>query len=30
MSDSITATAEYNELLDSIKRTIAALEGEER
>jgi DUF1016 N-terminal domain len=24
MSDSITATAEYNELLDSIKRTIAA------
>src|ERR1700685_1538115 len=24
MSDSITATAEYHELLDSIKRTIAA------
>jgi hypothetical protein len=24
MSDSITATAEYNELFDSIKRTIAA------
>jgi uncharacterized protein YutE (UPF0331/DUF86 family) len=24
MSDSITATAEYNELLDSIKQTLAA------